>query len=375
MKWLSLSLFAILAAAESDVCLLPLDVMFLQDTTGSQESIIGTMIRQIPLVYAGISSRFPESHFGVAEFKDKPYMPLGLEDGFCYKLAAPMTMDMATVVDAYSWLYASGGGDIPEAQYQAIINAALDPAVGWRRIYDRSSGDTTEETIAARVIIMLTDAVPHLNGDMAKFADYPTVPQGLPENSGIISTDDINYECLFQEYPSPEQLKAALKSTNTSLIILTPEDPAIIPAWTWVNSDLLGQPSSFYHRPDVITMDLFQDIVGLLDTFSLDIPCPTTAAPTAAVTTTRTAATTTVASTSPISTLTATSTIASETGSSTATAAISSPETGNSTLPQCTGCPCVSPGPCAMCPLDCNQAVVVRLAKEPKKMQVIVNNE
>eukprot|EP01053_Blabericola_migrator_P002810 Blabericola_migrator_1__2809@NODE_1802_length_3775_cov_446_658576_g1016_i1_p3_GENE_NODE_1802_length_3775_cov_446_658576_g1016_i1NODE_1802_length_3775_cov_446_658576_g1016_i1_p3_ORF_typecomplete_len174_score30_89Integrin_beta/PF00362_18/1_5e05_NODE_1802_length_3775_cov_446_658576_g1016_i1158679 len=101
-----------------------------------------------------IKAAHPESFFGVAEFKDKPYYPLGEPDDFCYKLGDGKLSDSMDDFEwAYSGLYASGGGDLPEDSYQALINVALDPAVSWRPLAESNvPGDATYA--GARLVII-----------------------------------------------------------------------------------------------------------------------------------------------------------------------------------------------------------------------------
>eukprot|EP01056_Protomagalhaensia_sp_Gyna25_P000533 Protomagalhaensia_sp_Gyna_25__532@NODE_124_length_5068_cov_1547_737721_g98_i0_p3_GENE_NODE_124_length_5068_cov_1547_737721_g98_i0NODE_124_length_5068_cov_1547_737721_g98_i0_p3_ORF_typecomplete_len371_score90_46Integrin_beta/PF00362_18/2_5e26VWA/PF00092_28/0_0029FAP/PF07174_11/12_NODE_124_length_5068_cov_1547_737721_g98_i024433555 len=261
-----------------EICYLPLDVVFLQDTTGSFDDDLPNVVKQIPDMISAVVQDHPESHFGVAEFKDKPYYPWGEPDDFCYKLGeGKLSPDLADFEWAYSGLYASGGGDLPEAQFQALINTALDPAVGWRPLaLPGKSGDA--QNAGARLVIMSTDAQPHLPLDWMKLPEeeYPEIPRNPPVNSGTISTGDINYECVHQDYASAEQAKSALKAKNIFLAILTPDDPEVVAAWKWFN-EFLEQPANFYQIISADSSDLIQGVLKAIDSVTSYL-CPTTTA-------------------------------------------------------------------------------------------------
>eukprot|EP01053_Blabericola_migrator_P008337 Blabericola_migrator_1__8336@NODE_4330_length_1217_cov_869_009565_g2677_i0_p3_GENE_NODE_4330_length_1217_cov_869_009565_g2677_i0NODE_4330_length_1217_cov_869_009565_g2677_i0_p3_ORF_typecomplete_len135_score17_24Integrin_beta/PF00362_18/4_1e13VWA/PF00092_28/0_00015VWA_2/PF13519_6/0_00044_NODE_4330_length_1217_cov_869_009565_g2677_i0229633 len=86
---------------------MPIDVLFLHDTTGSFDDDLPNVCAAIPTMVQQILAQNSDSHFGVSEFKDKPYYPLEEEDDFCYKTVGPLTADAQTFKDAYATLYAS----------------------------------------------------------------------------------------------------------------------------------------------------------------------------------------------------------------------------------------------------------------------------
>lgn len=347
--------------------------MFLQDTTGSFQLDLPNVVKNIPFIVKHIEEAFPGSHYGVAEFQDKPFFPLGEPNNVCYKLAGPLSSVMAEFEEAYATLYASGGGDLPEDQYQALINIALDSAVGWRPYVLGPDGKPVPGSIGGRIVIMSTDAVPHIAGDMAKLAQYPTVPQGFPPNTGLISTDDVNYECLNQEYPTPDQLRNVLKSTGTTLIILTPEDPRVAPVWRWVNEVLLEQPAEFYRFIEPDSSNLHLAVVSVLESIAHLCRESTTTStlPTTPTTTVKPTTSTTPLPTTRPTTQTTASTPTMSSASTNATTQHSSATTSS---PECDHCPCEI-HPCRYCPPECKGAMMLRFKNEPKRLQVILNNE
>eukprot|EP01054_Gregarina_sp_Poly1_P005524 Gregarina_sp_Poly_1__5523@NODE_2915_length_1556_cov_1173_206850_g1840_i0_p1_GENE_NODE_2915_length_1556_cov_1173_206850_g1840_i0NODE_2915_length_1556_cov_1173_206850_g1840_i0_p1_ORF_typecomplete_len360_score54_29Integrin_beta/PF00362_18/1_4e27VWA/PF00092_28/6e06VWA/PF00092_28/9e02VWA_2/PF13519_6/5_4e05VWA_2/PF13519_6/1_5e04_NODE_2915_length_1556_cov_1173_206850_g1840_i02171296 len=332
-----------------------LDIMFVQDTTGSFDDDLPQIISQLPAVTEAILSQYRGSRFGVAEFRDKPYYPLGEPDDFCYKLnQGQLTENMDDFMWAYTGLVASGGGDLPEASYQALINVAKDPAVGW----DQRPGHS-------RVVILNTDAVPHLPGDMEKFdpETYPEVPHNLPPNSGGISSGDVNYECLFQDYPSPEQVKAALHEAEIQVLIFTPEDPAVTPAWRWVNDVLLEQPPAFYSYINNDSSNFAEKIISVINSIAPECPMtnPVSRSSTAG------AATAPIAGTGMSEDASTSSTTAAEGAVSTfSTFTASESEMNTCVCPQPCPPPCFNP--------CCDKSVIIMLKHKPLHFHMEVQN-
>ncbi|KAF7329949.1 VWFA domain-containing protein [Mycena kentingensis (nom. inval.)] len=147
-------------AAAGDV-----DVVFLHDATGSQQPYLTSArkfaIDRIKVYQAGIKS--PASvRFRVVAFRD--HREQG--DAWMVDDTQPFTFDRGEVEAQLARLVASGGGDGPEAQLDAL-DAVRRSA--WRRG-------------AARIVIMITDSPPH----GLESADYPAShPKGLKPNTII----------------------------------------------------------------------------------------------------------------------------------------------------------------------------------------------
>eukprot|EP01054_Gregarina_sp_Poly1_P001826 Gregarina_sp_Poly_1__1825@NODE_1474_length_4049_cov_337_714716_g977_i0_p2_GENE_NODE_1474_length_4049_cov_337_714716_g977_i0NODE_1474_length_4049_cov_337_714716_g977_i0_p2_ORF_typecomplete_len224_score29_41Integrin_beta/PF00362_18/2_2e18_NODE_1474_length_4049_cov_337_714716_g977_i04361107 len=201
-------LFVGVAFGALNNCYAPLDVMFLQDTTGSYVDDLPNIRNQLPPLTSSILGQHRGSAFGVAEFRDKPYFPLGMEDDFCYKLdpAGALSRSLSDFYWAYSGLIASGGGDIPEATFQAIINVILDPQVGWAPT-NRLAAESESvggRVVGRRLLFLITDAPTHLPGDIDKYSpeEFPDLPRNLPPNNGGLPEDgDVTYTCLHEDYP------------------------------------------------------------------------------------------------------------------------------------------------------------------------------
>jgi len=100
------------------------DVFFLADTTGSMGPTIGSVITGASSILSGTAG-LGDVNWGVGEYKD-------VGDVYQYRLNTAMTGTQATAQAGINLWSASGGGDTPEAQLQALDFAATDPATGWR---------------------------------------------------------------------------------------------------------------------------------------------------------------------------------------------------------------------------------------------------
>jgi len=130
----------------------PLDILFILDTTGSMgEEIerLKTTIELIHLNLTNLSSR-PTVRFGMVLYKD-------VGDEYVTKLV-PLTDDLDTFRDALSLVEAAGGGDTPEDLQAALETAML--GVDWKS-GDSKNDDSTSRGI--RLAFIITDAPPHLD--------------------------------------------------------------------------------------------------------------------------------------------------------------------------------------------------------------------
>jgi hypothetical protein len=146
------------------------DIVFLADNTGSMADAIANVRTNASTIFATVLAAQPESQFGVALYRD-------FTDAVPYFLNQPITANTAAVQAAINTWTASGGGDEPEAQLNALFQLATDPAVGFRpnstRViawfgdapgHDPSGGHTLAQTISAltaaniRVIAVNTGA-------------------------------------------------------------------------------------------------------------------------------------------------------------------------------------------------------------------------
>ncbi|KAK2462143.1 hypothetical protein APHAL10511_005841 [Amanita phalloides] len=150
----------------------PLDVLFLQDFTGSQQSYINRARDEIETTCATLAQKGNlapgDLRFGVVAFRDYPPQ----DKTFITKALTPVpgsnpeqvtfTTDPGKVASVLTTLTATGGGDGPEAQSDALQMAVQ---AQWN-------------TKATKVAILITDSPPHGIGE--KGDGFPNAPDGTP---------------------------------------------------------------------------------------------------------------------------------------------------------------------------------------------------
>ena len=145
------------------------DICLLEDETGSFGDDIdnlqgGTTASDI---YDTSVATSPDADFAVAGFRDYPEEPYGWLGDHVYRLLSGMSGSKSAWLDGIAALTASGGNDIPEAQYDAIVAAAgpgtfQDPTegeqgnCGWR--------DPATTPGVQRVLVVAVDSPFHLPG-------------------------------------------------------------------------------------------------------------------------------------------------------------------------------------------------------------------
>lgn len=117
------------------------DICFLADTTGSMGGAIANVQPNIVSIIGTVLGSAPNAQFCAAQYRD-----LGDTPGD--SLDQAVTGVSADVVNAVNSWVASGGGDLPEAQLNALHELATDAGVGFR------AGST-------RVIVWFGDAPGH----------------------------------------------------------------------------------------------------------------------------------------------------------------------------------------------------------------------
>jgi hypothetical protein len=159
------------------------DVCLLEDETGSFGDDIGNL--QAPgtaeAIFDAVTAASPGANFAVAGFRDYPIDPFGIAGDHVYRLLSSMSASEAAWVAgiaAFPIPPGAAGGDIPEAQYDAIVAATgpgafNDPTLGlqadcgWRNIAN-----------VTRVLVVATDAefhvpavgAPHVNDQVSTIA-------------------------------------------------------------------------------------------------------------------------------------------------------------------------------------------------------------
>ena len=177
------------------------DVVLLQDLTGSYVDDLPKLKTQIPIAVNRLTSPYlepifgPDIKFGISSFKDKPVYPFGYPGDYVYRGETALTTDISTIKKEVSKFQASGGGDLKEAQLEALVHTALDSdsVLGYR------SG-------AKRIALIATDADYHKAGDSS-----------LPANNY-----DSNIE--NEDYPTVARLKSVLQTQGVEPVFLVTDN-------------------------------------------------------------------------------------------------------------------------------------------------------
>ena len=121
---------------------IPLDILFIFDTTGSMGEEIARLKRTIEIIHANLSaiSPRPRLRFGMTLYRDKG-------DDYRTKIV-PLTADLQAFQNELDEVRAGGGGDGPE-DLQEALNDSLT-RIQWNRD-------------GLRLAFIITDAAPHLD--------------------------------------------------------------------------------------------------------------------------------------------------------------------------------------------------------------------
>lgn len=191
------------AAATAVPCLgdQALDIYFLQDLTGSLKDDLPNMVRFM----ANLSERIGRGEFGsdvkvgLGSFTDKPIPKFGMPGHYVFKNHLSLTGDPARLTATLRTLRILDGGDVPEAQYEALLEMA------------GNAGNIGFRSKARKFVVLLTDAPPHVAGDWARI---PLIGAPASED-GRADGNPMN-----EDYPSAQQVVAALRSADITPIFL-----------------------------------------------------------------------------------------------------------------------------------------------------------
>lgn len=171
---------------------LPLDVQFLQDLSGSFGDDIATVRGVVPSIVSALQAVQPNSMFGSSSFVDKPISPFGAAGEWVYRTELSLTNNITALTNTYNNMIIRYGADEPEAQAESLMQLALHATdVGFR-------------PDSARFVVLFTDAPFHIAGDGAA-AGITT-----PNNGDAV----MNGNGIGEDYPAVMQLKAALVAAN-----------------------------------------------------------------------------------------------------------------------------------------------------------------
>lgn len=174
--------------------ILPLDVQFLQDLSGSFGDDIATVRGLVPQIVTALQAVQPNSRFGSSSFVDKPVSPFGAAGEWTYNTLLPLTANVASLTTTYNSMVIRNGMDAPEAQIEGLMQLCLRPVeVGFR-------------PDSARFVVLFTDAPFHVAGDGAAAGiltpnNGDAIIDGTPAGTG-------------EDYPMITQVKAAVEAAN-----------------------------------------------------------------------------------------------------------------------------------------------------------------
>ncbi|HEY2730008.1 MAG TPA: hypothetical protein VGK52_08695 [Polyangia bacterium] len=180
-------------AGERPFCDRPIDVMLLEDLTGSFADDLVTVNGVSSTLANDLLSSNAGTLIGVASFKDKPFVPFGEPGSYVYKLELPLTNTAGSFVSTLANLSAAGGGDLAEAQVEALNLLSQDDAAGFRPSFPH-------------LVVVATDAPPHVAPECVALG----LCSGPNNGDGVADPSD--------DYPSLAQLEATLNARQITPI-------------------------------------------------------------------------------------------------------------------------------------------------------------
>jgi len=189
----------------------PVDVYFLLDLTGSFNDDLKNMSR----LMADLVKRIQSGEFGkdvrlgLGSFMDKPQAPFGRRKMYTFKNHQSLTLDVARLVPAVKSLRVAPGGDVPEAQFEALVEmVGKAKTIGFRK--DVRS-----------FVALVTDAPPHVAGHWRKPPKGRTIPKRFARLYSPGPEDGKgDSKPLNEDYPSQAQVADALNSLEISPMFL-----------------------------------------------------------------------------------------------------------------------------------------------------------
>jgi hypothetical protein len=131
----------------------PVDIVFVMDVTESMQPYIDAVKQNIINFAQDLAANNRDYRLGLVTFED--YVVSKYQDCNC-AYRNTMTSDVHQFTDWISGLHASGGGDIPEDQLDALAYASTFPF----------------RPNAEGIIILITDAPPHHKGDSSAYSQH-----------------------------------------------------------------------------------------------------------------------------------------------------------------------------------------------------------
>lgn len=177
------------------VCTGTIDLMILQDLSGSFLDDLVKVRSLAPTLAAQLNAASADVEFGLAAFVDKPFSPFGGTGDYVFQMFQPLTSDSGAFIAAVDAMTCKWGDDTSEAQIEALgLLANNSSAVGFR-------------TGAKHFVVLATDAPYHQAGDCTTAVGGCT---SANNGDGVADLDE--------DYPSLEQVIAELNTADITPI-------------------------------------------------------------------------------------------------------------------------------------------------------------
>src|SRR5699024_7591178 len=102
------------AVRTPDNCVFPIEVVVVQDSTGSFADDYDIMRNtQLKMMVDALAITHPDASYGLVSFRDRPIVTLGEPFDYCHRYDLPLTSANAftALYDAYGKLWSNGGQD------------------------------------------------------------------------------------------------------------------------------------------------------------------------------------------------------------------------------------------------------------------------
>ncbi|KAH0480107.1 MAG: uncharacterized protein KVP18_003725 [Porospora cf. gigantea A] len=172
----------LVGGALSSPCEVAYDVVQIQDTTGSFKQHVNEMKKTMKSMIDEFFKSWPGSRYGVVSFADKtlPWVgwgfgetPYNMIKDHCFRVHHPLSTDTEALQQSIQSIRISGGNDLSENAFDALLQAVTRPSIDWREETDANGKHV------ARVALIVTDAPGHLEGEAAEVIKYWNDSWGL----------------------------------------------------------------------------------------------------------------------------------------------------------------------------------------------------
>eukprot|EP00382_Lankesteria_abbotti_P002560 CAMPEP_0113846946 /NCGR_PEP_ID=MMETSP0372-20130328/1591_1 /TAXON_ID=340204 /ORGANISM="Lankesteria abbotti" /LENGTH=252 /DNA_ID=CAMNT_0000816149 /DNA_START=113 /DNA_END=871 /DNA_ORIENTATION=- /assembly_acc=CAM_ASM_000359 len=173
---------------------------------------------------------------GLVSFADKPILPYGDPKGdYCYREDADFG-DKNSYLFQLNRLENMSGRDFKESQLDALKYGLESDSLGW------NWNDVDDTKVVKRVVLLATDAIPHLKGDASELVGGTS--------------------CFDTDYPSISDIKDILASKSIKPIVMVSDD--ILEHWVeLVSNEWAGVDVVSVSEPAATLDQLIEDYIGL----------------------------------------------------------------------------------------------------------------